>query len=182
VDGSLLPAPARFLFGEIGYKASAMSDPTRDELYEQAKEMGVPGRSTMNRSELEEAVEEGVAGPRSKEPPPQPPTGSWLRDHLLSVILGSLFLVSLIGQYYYQYQYEVQQAIEHGQPPPGATSAEYLNSFLASMLENWQSEFLQLVSFVVLATYFIHRGSPQSRDGDDELKSDIKAIREKLGA
>jgi hypothetical protein len=138
----------------------------------------------MNRSELEEAVsvEEGVAGPRSKEPPSRPPTGSWVRDHLLSIVLASLFLVSLVGQYYFQYQYEVQQAIEHGQPPPEATSAEYLNSFLASMLENWQSEFLQLVSFVVLATYFIHRGSPQSRDGDDELKTDIKAIKEKVGA
>jgi hypothetical protein len=161
-----------------------MSDPTKDELYEHAKQKGVPGRSTMNRSELEEAVsvEEGVAGPRSKEPPSRPPTGSWVRDHCLSIVLASLFLVSLVGQYYFQYQYEVQQAIEHGQPPPEATSAEYLNSFLASMLENWQSEFLQLVSFVVLATYFIHRGSPQSRDGDDELKTDIKAIKEKVGA
>jgi hypothetical protein len=50
------------------------------------------------------------------------------------------------------------------------------------MLENWQSEFLQLMSFVILATYFIHRGSPQSRDGSDEMAQDIKAIRQKLGA
>jgi hypothetical protein len=101
---------------------------------------------------------------------------------LLSIILASLFALSLLGQYYFQYRHEVDQALDHGQAPPAATSAEYLHSFLASALENWQSEFLQLVSFVVLATYFIHRGSPQSRDGDDEMREDIKAIRQHLGA
>ncbi|MGH8913107.1 MAG: DUF6766 family protein [Acidimicrobiia bacterium] len=118
----------------------------------------------------------------STEPPPRPPTGHWIRDHLLSLILGALFLVSLIGQFWFQYQTEVDQAIAHGLAPPPAASAEYMNSFLASVLENWQSEFLQLVTFVVLAAYFIHRGSPQSRDGDDEMKADIRAIRQKLGA
>ena len=35
----------------------------------------------------------------------------------------------------------------------------------------------------MLATYFIHRDSPQSRDNSDEMADDInKAIREKLGA
>lgn len=120
--------------------------------------------------------------PSSTEPPPRPPSGDWIRDHLLTIILLGLFFVSLVGQFYFQYRHEVDQAVQHGQPAPEATSAEYLNSFWASALENWQSEFLQLASFVILATYFIHRGSPQSRDGDDELKADIKAIREKLEA
>ncbi len=121
-------------------------------------------------------------GWRSVEPPPRPPTGRWLHDHLLSLLLGALFLISLLGQYYYQYRQELHQALQHGESPPGATSSEFLVSFLSSVLENWQSEFLQLLTFVVLATYFIHRGSPQSRDGDDEISADIKAIREKLGA
>lgn len=161
-----------------------MEDPTKQELYERAQELDVPSRSSMDRDQLQKAVDEasGAVGPQSTEPPPRPPTGNWFRDHLLSIILASLFLITLIGHYYFQYQYEVDQAIQHGQAPPAATSQEYLNSFLASMLENWQSEFLQLVSFVVLAAYFIHRGSPQSRDGDDELKADIKAIKQKLEA
>lgn len=98
------------------------------------------------------------------------------------MILVGLFLVSLIGQFYFQYQHEVNQAVQHAEPAPEPLSGEYMSSFWASTLENWQSEFLQLASFVILATYFIHRGSPQSRDGDDELKRDIKAIREKLEA
>jgi hypothetical protein len=47
---------------------------------------------------------------------------------------------------------------------------------------SWQSEFLQLASFVVLATYFIHRGSPQSRESDDQMAADIKAIKNTIGA
>ncbi len=114
--------------------------------------------------------------------PKPPPTGKWVRDHLLSIILLSLFVLALVGQYYFQYEHEVAQALQHAQTAPAATSAEFLNSFLASVFENWQSEFLQLVTFVILATYFIHRGSPQSRDGDDEMAADIKAIKKKLDA
>ncbi|HKY46845.1 MAG TPA: hypothetical protein VJQ79_02565 [Acidimicrobiia bacterium] len=33
-----------------------------------------------------------------------------------------------------------------------------------------------------VATYLIHRGSPQSRDTDDEMAEDTKAIRRKLDA
>jgi hypothetical protein len=162
--------------GEKGIQAR-MSEPTRDELYEQARDLGVEGRSAMDKDELAAAVaEEGT----SKEPPPVEPTGNWLRDHLLSLILGALFLITLLGQYYFQYRQEVHEAIQHGEAAPGALSSEFLVSFAASALENWQSEFLQLASFVILATYFIHRGSPQSRDGDDEMAADIKAIRNKL--
>ena len=78
--------------------------------------------------------------------------------------------------------HEVEEAIQHGDPAPGALSSDFLASFLARALENWQSEFLQMASFVVLATYFIHRGSPQSRDRDDEMAADIKAIKKKLDA
>ena len=119
---------------------------------------------------------------QSEQPPPWLPTGSWMHDHMLSIVLVGLFLVTLIGQVYFQYQHEVDQAIQHGQTVPDFMSKEYWNSFLASMFENWQSEFLQLASFVILATYLIHRGSPQSRDTEDEMAEDIKAIRNKLDA
>ena len=159
-----------------------MKEPTKQELYEKARGLDIEGRSAMGKGELEHAVAAADASLSSKEPPKRRPTGNWFRDHLLSIILFGLFLVSLLGQYYFQYRHEVEEALQHGQAPSGATSGEYLTSFLASVFENWQSEFLQVVTFVVLATYFIHRGSPQSRDGDDEMSADIKAIKEKLGA
>jgi hypothetical protein len=87
-----------------------------------------------------------------------------------------------VAQLYFQYRYEVDDALQHGETPPALSSGEYWSSFLASTFENWQSEFLQLFTFVVLATFLIHRDSPQSRDNDDEMAADIKAIRSKLGA
>jgi hypothetical protein len=54
--------------------------------------------------------------------------------------------------------------------------------FGASTLENWQSEFLQLFSFVVLAAAFIHRGSSESRDSDDRMEQMLKEIKAKIGA
>jgi uncharacterized protein DUF6766 len=110
------------------------------------------------------------------------PTGVWIHDHLLSLVLFALFLISWIGQLVFQYLHELDEARQHGESLGSATSAEFLHSFLASTLENWQSEFLQLLSFVVLASLLIHRGSPQSRDTEDEMAEDIKAIRRSLGA
>ncbi|HJQ96293.1 MAG TPA: DUF6766 family protein [Acidimicrobiia bacterium] len=110
------------------------------------------------------------------------PNGGLLHDHLLSLILVGLFIVSLAGQFYFQYQQEVNEAIIHGETAPTPGSKQFLDSFLASVFENWQSEFLQVFAFVVLTAYFIHRGSHESPDGSDEMASDIRAIKEKLGA
>jgi hypothetical protein len=44
--------------------------------------------------------------------------------------------------------------------------------------ENWQSEFLQLLTFVVLTTFLIHRNSHESRDSDDEMQKVIGPDRE----
>ena len=155
-----------------------MSELTKQELYEEARKRDIEGRSTMTKEELA-----AVGQPaKSEEPPPVVPTGNWVHDHMLSIVLVVLFLVTLVGQVYFQYQHEVDQAVQHGQTAPEFFSREYWNAFLASMFENWQSEFLQLASFVILATYLIHRGSPQSRDSADEMAEDIKAIRKKLDA
>jgi hypothetical protein len=113
-------------------------------------------------------------GPLSK------PNGRWFHDHLLSLTLLVLFLISWLGQLYFQYQHELNEAKTHGETGPPLLSAEFLNSFWASTLENWQSEFLQLLTFVVLTTYLIHRHSHESRDSNDEMAADIRAIKNKL--
>lgn len=110
------------------------------------------------------------------------PSGRTIHDHLLSLVLLVLFLLSWIGQLVFQYWHEMDEARLHGETLQSILSADFLHSFLASTFENWQSEFLQLLSFVVLATFLIHRGSPQSRDTGDEVAEDIKAIRRKLDA
>lgn len=76
----------------------------------------------------------------------------------------------------------MHEALQHGDSPPAFLSSEFWVTFLSSVLENWQSEFLQLATMVILIAYLIHRHSPQSRDSSDEMQADIKAIKSKLGA
>jgi hypothetical protein len=41
----------------------------------------------------------------------------------------------------------------------------YVWYFGEATFENWQSEFLQLLAFVVFTSFLIFKGSPESRDG-----------------
>ncbi len=58
---------------------------------------------------------------------------------------------------------------------------DFVAAFSKSTLENWQSEFLQLFSFVVLSALFIHKGSAESKDSDDEMQQALGRIERKLG-
>ena len=61
--------------------------------------------------------------------------------------------------------------------PVGDFDAE----FAQSTLDNWQSEFLQLFSFVVLAALYIHKGSAESTDGEENIEASLRRIEEHLG-
>ena len=159
-----------------------MDDPTKDDLLDEARRLGIPGRSSMTKSELEAAVEETKAS--NGQPGSATPGGAdgWIRDHLLSLTLLGMFLLSWLGQLYFQYRQEIHEALQHSESPPAFFSSDFWVTFLSSTLENWQSEFLQLATMVLLTTYLIHRNSPQSRDSSDEMAADIKAIKAKLDA
>jgi hypothetical protein len=95
------------------------------------------------------------------------------KNYGLSIVLAALFFLSWFAQGYFQWEEYLSHQEEHNAP---AETADYINEFLSATFENWQSEFLQLFSFVVLATYLIHKDSPQSRDGDDRMEQKIDKI------
>lgn len=47
-------------------------------------------------------------------------------------------------------------------------------------MENWQSEFLQLFTFVVLTTYLVHRNSHESKDSSERMEAKIDRISKAL--
>lgn len=99
------------------------------------------------------------------------------KNYGLSITLAALFLTSWIGQAYFQWIEFEKTQIEHGQE---IKTEDFIPEFLARTLENWQSEFLQLFTFVILSTYLIHKNSPQSRDGDDRMQTSLDRIEKKL--
>jgi hypothetical protein len=92
----------------------------------------------------------------------------WWQEYSLSINLFLLFFVSWVGQGYSQWQELAQEALAHNQP---FGWSDFWAPFFAATFENWPSEFLQLLTFVVLTAFLIHRGSHESKDGDDEIRA-----------
>jgi hypothetical protein len=95
----------------------------------------------------------------------------------LSLAFAALFLVSWAAQGVAEWEVYASEQAAHGEP---ARLSEFWVYFGQSTLENWQSEFLQLFSFVVLAAVLIHHGSAESKDGTDRIEQTVKEIRSML--
>lgn len=96
-----------------------------------------------------------------------------LKDYSLSIVLGLLFLASWIGQFFVQIVEFGNEARDHGQQ---FVFSDFWVSFWRATLENWQSEFLQLLTFVVLTAFLIHRDSHESKDSQDRLERKVDAL------
>ena len=101
----------------------------------------------------------------------------FIKDYSLTIALFLLFLFSWAAQGVFQWQEFANEAKEHGQQ---VKIEEFPPAFLSSTFENWQSEFLQLLTFVVLTSFLIHKGSHESKDSDDEMKRQLNRIEKKL--
>lgn len=88
-----------------------------------------------------------------------------------------LFLGSLAGHWIFSWYAYVQEQQEHAQP---IQVSEYLIEVSRDTLENWQSEFLQLIWQVGGLAFLFYIGSPQSKEGDDRKEEKIDLILEKL--
>ena len=95
----------------------------------------------------------------------------------LSLSLLILFLVVWFGHGLAEWQEYKAEQEEHGQP---VEISGYIDTFSKATLENWQSEFLQVFAFVVLASLYIHRGSAESKDGEEDIQQMLKRIERKL--
>jgi hypothetical protein len=105
----------------------------------------------------------------------------WLwRNYNLSIVLGLLFLVSWVLQTWTGWVEFQSQQEQHSQAAAIFGQEGYIWTWAASTFENWQSEFLQLLTFVVLTTYLIHRGSHESKDSDEQVQRALERIERRL--
>ena len=92
-------------------------------------------------------------------------------------VTGAFFLFSLVGHWVFGWFDFVNEQQSHGEP---VEVAQYFTRMATETLENWQSEFLQLLWQVVGLTYLLYVGSPQSKEEDDRLEDKLDAILRKL--
>jgi hypothetical protein len=103
----------------------------------------------------------------------------FVRDNSLSITLCGLFLAFLLAQSITGWRTSNQDNQEHRQPAD--TYASYVTSahFVEATAENWESEFLQLASYVVLTALLFQKGSPESKDpdGEEPVDQDPRQVR-----
>ncbi len=85
----------------------------------------------------------------------------------------ALFLFTLAGHWIFGWFAYVAEQQAHAQP---VVAGEYTVEMLRDTLENWQSEFLQLLWQVGGLAFLFYLGSPQSKEGDDRMEAKIDAI------
>jgi hypothetical protein len=103
-----------------------------------------------------------------------------LRNYSLSIVLAVLFLVSWLLQSTTGWVEFVGQQQALGEQAQLFGDSGYFWSWMQATFENWQSEFLQLFTMVVLVSFLIHRGSQESKDSDAEVKAMLEDVEERL--
>ena len=98
---------------------------------------------------------------------------SGVRNHGLSIFFGVIFLLALGGQTLTGHADFNNQRRTQGREP--VSYAHYVTSsdFAVDVAENWQSEYLQFLLYIVATTWLVQRGSPESKKpGDEGRESD----------
>jgi hypothetical protein len=100
------------------------------------------------------------------------------REFALGLTFLVLFFTTWVAHAITSWQVFTDEQLSHGEKPK---IGDFASQFGQGTLENWQSEFLQLFSFVVMAALFIHKGSAESKDGEENISASLRRIEERLG-
>ena len=102
-----------------------------------------------------------------------------LRQSSLSWFFGVILLLTLVGQALTGVAEYNSQVVIDDLPQMGI--GEYVTSsqFAVDVAENWQSEYLQFLLYIVLTVWLVQRGSPESKPVEDAGGEDDE--KQKLG-
>lgn len=110
---------------------------------------------------------------RCSQPNTQKHSGTWfvfilsmrrfIRNNSLSIVFFLLFILSLGGQIITGFREHNKDREEEGLAP--MTLSSYINSghFIQATFENWESEFFQMMLFVLLTVSLRQKGSSESK-------------------
>lgn len=84
-----------------------------------------------------------------------------------------LFTGSLLGHWIFAWFAFVSEQTAHNQP---ILFSEYFVQVMRDTLENWQSEFLQLIWQVAGLSFLLYVGSPQSKESEERIEEKLDHI------
>ncbi|MFC0533173.1 DUF6766 family protein [Phytohabitans kaempferiae] len=96
----------------------------------------------------------------------------WIWFNALSFVMFGAFLLFIVLQSVFGWQVRNEELVQYGQA--AESYWQYLGSghFVEAVFENWESEFLQMGSYVLLTAYLVQRGSPESKPLDQHDRAD----------
>jgi len=100
----------------------------------------------------------------------------WQKKNYVWVTLG-FFLISLILHWVFGWEAFKNEQHSHLQP---VVVSEYISEMMRDTMENWQSEFLQLIWQVAGLAFLFYVGSPQSKEGDERKEEKLDYLIKKL--
>jgi len=89
----------------------------------------------------------------------------------------TLFVITITAHWIFAWFAYYQDQVEHNQ---SIDIGNYLNATLRDTMENWQSEFLQLIWQVAGLSFLWYVGSPQSKEGNDRQEEKLDLIISKI--
>ena len=104
---------------------------------------------------------------------------TWLRDQSLSLFFLVIFAVAVVGHSIAGHAVYNQEQSAHGGETLSYGGYLFSSHFGEALLENWESEWLQMALFALGGIYLFQRGSVESKElGDLGIESDQQ---EKIG-
>lgn len=98
---------------------------------------------------------------------------AFLRNNSLGLFFGGLFLVTLVAQSFAGWHSFNDEHVGEGLGTLSWGAYVTSTDFAVAVAENWQSEFLQFLLYVLATVWFLQQGSPESKELDKPgLESD----------
>ena len=92
----------------------------------------------------------------------------------MALFLGALVVMSVTGHH----QYNNQQR-EHNDTTVGYWPYLHTGDFIEGVFENWESEFLQMGTYVLFTVFLFQKGSPESKPLDEKTPQDVPPERQR---
>ncbi|GAA3170630.1 DUF6766 family protein [Nonomuraea roseoviolacea] len=92
----------------------------------------------------------------------------WIKENALSVAFLVMFLLALAGQAWSGAIHYNEEQLVNGLQPVSVWAYVTSSSFAVDVAENWQSEYLQFLLFIVLTVWLVQKGSPESKKPGEE--------------
>jgi hypothetical protein len=92
----------------------------------------------------------------------------FLRENSLTVVFLAIFLAAVVGEAFVGHSDFNHAQVAHQDETISLGRYVTSSAYMADVMENWQSEYLQFTLFILGTVWLVQRGSPESKPPGEE--------------